>query len=275
MIFFTLFNCGWYIRLDKRGFEFLQFVPHKFAGLISGGKDSIFSISKLIQCGHDLICLANLYPIGNLEIDSYMFQSVGSEIVGCLNNIIGVPLYRQPILGTPNSTTLEYNYSHDDEIEDLFQLLSKVKKEHPLITAVSCGAIGSIYQKNRFKNVCQRLSLFPLCPLWGMDEIIILNEMISWGLESVIIKTACAGLTKEFLLHPINAEFCRKIIELNHKYSVHACGEGGEYESLVLYCPGLYKKRIKILDSTALILVPDVLAPVQILSIHKIAFEDP
>lgn len=35
---------------------------HSFIGLISGGKDSIYSIYKLINEGNKLCCLANLYP---------------------------------------------------------------------------------------------------------------------------------------------------------------------------------------------------------------------
>jgi diphthamide synthase (EF-2-diphthine--ammonia ligase) len=35
----------------------------KFVALLSGGKDSVFTIMKLLNSGeHDLVCLANLYP---------------------------------------------------------------------------------------------------------------------------------------------------------------------------------------------------------------------
>lgn len=45
-----------------------------FVGLISGGKDSILSIIRLVEKGHKLVCVANLTPINKLkELDSYMY----------------------------------------------------------------------------------------------------------------------------------------------------------------------------------------------------------
>jgi diphthamide synthase (EF-2-diphthine--ammonia ligase) len=34
----------------------------KFVALLSGGKDSVFSIEKCFEHGHELLCVANLYP---------------------------------------------------------------------------------------------------------------------------------------------------------------------------------------------------------------------
>lgn len=50
----------------------------KVVGLISGGKDSCYNLMKCVEHGHEVVCLANLYPSpsGRDEIDSYMYQSV-------------------------------------------------------------------------------------------------------------------------------------------------------------------------------------------------------
>jgi len=52
----------------------------KFAALISGGKDSIFNTLQCIAMGHELVCVANLYPKAaggpdgaSEETDSYMY----------------------------------------------------------------------------------------------------------------------------------------------------------------------------------------------------------
>lgn len=34
----------------------------KFVALVSGGKDSLYSIYKCLQYGHELVCIANLHP---------------------------------------------------------------------------------------------------------------------------------------------------------------------------------------------------------------------
>ena len=67
----------------------------KFVALISGGKDSIFNIIKSMQEGHELVALANLYPAGKAELDSYMYQSVGSEVIELIAECLGKPLYRR------------------------------------------------------------------------------------------------------------------------------------------------------------------------------------
>lgn len=107
--------------------------PMKFVGLISGGKDSIFNIIKCMEKGHELVCLANLYPEEGGELDSYMYQSVGAEVIQLVGQAIDKPLYRRPIVGKPKVQTLGYGEEIDggDEVEDLYELLKeiKVKKE--------------------------------------------------------------------------------------------------------------------------------------------------
>ena len=65
----------------------------KFVGLVSGGKDSIMSIMEAVAHGHELVCLANLHAaeLGK-EMDSYMYQTVGVEIVPLIAKCLQVPL---------------------------------------------------------------------------------------------------------------------------------------------------------------------------------------
>lgn len=58
----------------------------KVFALISGGKDSIFNIQKCIENGHEIVALGNLYNYDEdiqeegIELDSYMYQTVGSNL---------------------------------------------------------------------------------------------------------------------------------------------------------------------------------------------------
>lgn len=101
----------------------------KFVALVSGGKDSIFTIMTLIDQGHKLVCIANLYPEETDELDSYMYQSVGHEVINLQGEALGTPLYRRPITGKPKVLDLEYgsNIDKEDEVEDLFELLKEIK----------------------------------------------------------------------------------------------------------------------------------------------------
>lgn len=82
----------------------------KFVALISGGKDSFFNIQHCIAQGHELVAVANLYPQDNFdEIDSFMFQTVGHNIINHYGECLGVPVYRQAIHGGSKNQELEYS----------------------------------------------------------------------------------------------------------------------------------------------------------------------
>ncbi len=101
----------------------------RFVALVSGGKDSVFSIGKALVHGHELVCLANLYPpdTGPEELDSFMFQSAGASAIGALAECLGVPVLRAPLRGGSGHQGLHYAVTAGDEVEDLYDLLRHVK----------------------------------------------------------------------------------------------------------------------------------------------------
>lgn len=61
------------------------------------------------------------------ELDSYMFQTVGHHGIDLYAEAMGLPLYRHTIQGSSKSIEKDYTITENDEVEDLFQLLEKVK----------------------------------------------------------------------------------------------------------------------------------------------------
>lgn len=109
----------------------------KFVALVSGGKDSVFNLGKCLAYGHELLCLANLYPPheGPDELDSFMFQSAGATAIEALADCLDVPLIRAPMSGYSGHQGLHYTPTEGDEVEDLYDLLRHVKVNtcrHPL-----------------------------------------------------------------------------------------------------------------------------------------------
>ncbi|KAI3320085.1 adenine nucleotide alpha hydrolases-like protein [Xylariaceae sp. AK1471] len=231
--------------------------------LISGGKDSFYSILHCQANGHRVVALANLYPSGAAEEDiahqtesqsppspssllqkasqgapvphqhgsssaletddrhaednsdedssetdlnSFMYQTVGHQIIPLYAKVIGLPLYRQPIVGTAVHNRLSYQNPHpqrlvpatgsvlrpsadhlssatqdlradekdhelQDETESLVPLLRAVLKAHPEANALCTGAILSTYQRTRVESVALRLGLVPLSYLWQFTEL--------------------------------------------------------------------------------------------------------
>jgi len=221
----------------------------KFVGLISGGKDSIFNLVKCVAHGHELVCLANLHPDTQGETDSFMYQTVGVEIAVSIASCLEVPLYRRAIQGSSLDQGLDYSTpSERDEVEDLYQLLAEVKSKHPGIEAVASGAIFSHYQRLRVENVCSRLGLVSLAYLWLRDQSELLNEMVEARMDARLAKVCSMGLKPVHLGKSI-AELQSLFERLKGQFGFNVCGEGGEYETVVLDCPLFTRRKVRIVEN--------------------------
>ncbi|KAK9470751.1 uncharacterized protein V1510DRAFT_422049 [Dipodascopsis tothii] len=222
----------------------------KFVALVSGGKDSCFNVMHCLVQGHELVGVANLRPPAAAadELDSFMYQTVGSSAVDHYGEAFGVPLWRETITGTAVNQALDYAAADADETEDLYRLLAAVKADRPDVEAVAVGAILSTYQRTRVENVCGRLGLVALAYLWQRaDQGALLDEMIAAGVDARLIKTAGVGLTRAHLGQTIGQ--MRPLLgRLHDRYGLHVCGEGGEYETLVLDAP-VFARRL-VIDRT-------------------------
>lgn len=244
----------------------------KVVGLVSGGKDSCFAMMKCLQYGHQIVALANLLPADDAvdELDSYMYQTVGHQIVVSYAKCMGVPLFRRRIQGSTRHHDLSYNVTPGDEVEDMFILLNEVKKRIPSLTAVSSGAIASDYQRLRVESVCSRLGLVSLAYLWKLDQSLLLQEMIETGIVAIIVKVAAIGLDPKKHLGKELSTLKSHLLKLKEMYGSNVCGEGGEYETLTLDCP-LFENARLVLDEFEVVLhSSDSIAPVGVL--HPLAF---
>ncbi|TQV99682.1 meiotically up-regulated 71 protein [Cordyceps javanica] len=244
--------------------------------LISGGKDSFYSLLHCIQNGHRIVALANLHPPlcdasaagdsqDEKDLNSFMYQTVGHEVIPLYAEATGLPLYRQPIDG--GATRHERDYAYDasepgvDETESMLPLLRKIKEKHPEANALCSGAILSTYQRTRVESVAVRLGLTPLAYLWKYtvlpapiapgNESQLLLDMASAGLEARIIKVASAGLDESHLWECVSSELgSDRVKQALRKFGAvdgASLGEGGEFETLVLDGPaGLFKKKVVV-----------------------------
>ncbi len=126
----------------------------KVVALVSGGKDSIYSMMKCIEHGHTITCLATLEPMtANHEVDSFMFQSIGTHVVRAIAACMELPLVTASLTGKSISTDMSYVRTEDDEVEDMFRLLQDVLRQFPDVQAVNSGAIYSNYQRIRVEHM--------------------------------------------------------------------------------------------------------------------------
>ena len=86
------------------------------------------------------------------------------------------------------------------------------------------------------ENLCGRLGLKSLTYLWNRDQHALLREMIKFGVEAKVVKTAAKGTGPTTCINTIESlEYY--FSTLNEKYGFNICGEGGEYETVVTDCP--------------------------------------
>lgn len=264
----------------------------KVVGLISGGKDSLFTLLHCVHHGHQIVALANLYPGIEAgkdsvqrpetgDIDSYMYQTVGHSIIPLYAKALNLPLYRRQIKGKAMQTAKEYKYISDslDETEDLFSLLQEVKIHHPDVTAICSGAIFSNYQRTRVESIAVRLNLTPLSYLWqyptlgrtaaNSDSMTgLLDDMAAAGCEARIVKVASGGLDEKLLWADVcDPQIKRRLVRIMTRFievgsesdlslKGAVLGEGGEYETLALRGPSS-------LWSYHILVDPEALVPVQ------------
>ncbi|MCJ1394769.1 hypothetical protein MMC18_007649 [Xylographa bjoerkii] len=258
--------------------------PLQVIALISGGKDSFFSVLHCLTHNHALVALANLYPPppsslptvreyqdGSPDLNSYMYQTVGHALIPLYATALGIPLYRQQITGTAvdaqkdysaPATTLPETYALDadfyDETESLLPLLKRVLADHPHANALSAGAILSTYQRTRIESIALRLGLTPLAYLWQYPHLPtpmpspagLLHDMAAVGLDARIVKVASGGLDERFLWENVCEErVIRRVEKAVGRFGGSVLGEGGEYETVVVRGPmGLWKGDLVVGD---------------------------
>jgi ABC transporter with metal-binding/Fe-S-binding domain ATP-binding protein len=198
----------------------------KVAALISGGKDSALALYRALQSGYDVKCLVTMIP---QRPDSWMFHYPNIQLTELFAKASEIPLVKAETKG-----------EKEKELSDLENLLRTVD-----VDGVVSGAISSQYQKTRVDEICRKLNLKSIAPLWHEDPLKLLNDIISLKFHAIIIGVYAHGLDQKWLGRNIDRETLNDLVELNTRFQTSIVGEGGEYETLVLDAP-FFKKKIQI-----------------------------
>lgn len=201
----------------------------RLAGLISGGKDSVYASRLAQEEGHKLSYIVSLQ---SQNPDSYMFHTVNIEITKLQAEAWQIPYVIGKTLGIKEL-----------ELDDLKNTLSKLD-----IDGVITGAIASRYQADRIDRVCNDLGIYHYHPIWGVDRKKLLEELIQRDMNIIFSSVAAHGLDSSWLGEKLNQARFKRLVDLNKKYGLDICGEGGEYETLVIDT-SWFRKRIKILEA--------------------------
>ena len=204
----------------------------KLAALVSGGKDGLYA-AYLAGKSHEIRVIVT---IKSRNPESYMYHVPNIDLVKLQAETMRIPLIFKQSLG-----------KKEEELLDLKAALAEAKAQYGIEGVVS-GAIYSKYQKERVDRICTELGLESLAPLWKRNPQELWNEMFDAGFEVIISAVAAYGLTEDWLGRYVDKTAFDTLCDLHGTCYVCTGGEGGEFETLVVYCP-LFEKRILVRKS--------------------------
>jgi len=200
--------------------------------LFSGGKDSTLALHKAAE-KEEVVCLITIVSENK---ESYMFHTPNIDITGLQAEALGLPLIRKVTEGEP-----------EEELKDLEEAIAQAIADFK-IAGVVTGAVESVYQAARIQQICNRLGVWCVNPLWKRKQKVLLEEVVAEGFKTVISGVFAYPLDKRWLGKQIDEDLIEQLMALSEEYGLSPSGEGGEIETTVLDAP-LFKKEIEVLDS--------------------------
>ena len=206
----------------------------KLAALFSGGKDSTFAVYKAKQEGHDVVCVVTIFPLSD---ESQFLHYPNLTMTRLQTQSMKLPQLSSHTVS--DDTTIE--------LVELEFLLGQAKQVFG-IEGIVHGGILSEFQKNHFEDVCNKLNLKIISPLWGMDQKEYMKKLIQLNFKYIITSVSSDGLDDSWLGREITMDDVDTLEKLSLKHGFNLSFEGGEAESLVLNCP-LFASPLKIIQS--------------------------
>jgi predicted ATP pyrophosphatase (TIGR00289 family) len=201
----------------------------RLAALITGGKDSALALHRVLEEGHEVAYLVTMIP---QREDSWMYHFPNIRLTDFFAEASGIPLVKAETSGVK-----------EEEVEDLKRLLAGLD-----VDGIVSGAVYSGYQKSRIDRVCREVGKKSIAPLWHGNPFRLMRELIDLRFEIIIVGVYAYGFDQNWLGRRIDRSTLDELVELKKKYQISIIGEGGEYETFVLYAP-YFKKRIQIVDT--------------------------
>jgi len=181
----------------------------------SGGKDSCFALMQAILQGYTPKVLLNVL---NEEGKISRSHGIPSAILKKQAEAAHIPIH------LISSSWQEYE-------KHFTGALSLLKQEYDLTHAVF-GDIDLQPHRDWEEKVCAKAGLTAILPLWQQNRKELVLQMLLTGIETIIV--SCNETMGERF---IGKKITSGLIEELESMEIDACGENGEFHTLVLNCP--------------------------------------
>ncbi len=203
----------------------------KVAALFSGGKDSTYAAYVAQQRGWDLTHLISIHPA---DPASMLYHVPNLHVTPLLAEAMGVPLVRE-----------EAGAGEEAELDALRRAIARTDADGVIV-----GTIASDYQHRRVNRVAHRLGVRVFAPLWRRDPEQILRDYLAARMDVRFSAVSAEGLDASWLGRSLDEAAARDLLRLRDRVGLHPCGEGGEFETLVLHAPN-FGRRLEVTRAEA------------------------
>jgi len=195
----------------------------KFVSSWSGGKDSCFALMQAIASGMQPSVLLNMMNENDMVSRSH---AIPKDILLQQGAMLGLPMVTRPA-------------SWDGYEKIFIETLHSLKADY----GIEAGVFGDIdLQPHRDweEKVCSAVGIEAILPLWLRNRKELVYAMLDAGIETYIV--SCNETMGERFL---GKKITHDLVDELEAIGIDACGENGEYHTLVVYTP-MFKKKIEV-----------------------------
>jgi len=189
----------------------------------SGGKDSCFALMQAISEGYTPSVLLNVL---NEEGKISRSHGIPYSILQAQANATNLHLH------CISSSWAEYEKHFTNALQEL--------KDSFQLTHAIFGDIDLQPHRDWEEKVCSNAGLQAVLPIWQQERKALVLQMLEAGIQTMIV--SCNEKMGEKFIGQIITPV---LIEELETMGIDACGENGEYHTLVLDCP-LFSERINV-----------------------------
>ncbi len=181
----------------------------------SGGKDSCYALMQATRLGYTPRVLLNVL-----------------NEQGKISRSHGIPSAILQAQAARASLPLKLISSSWNEYEKIFTAALTELKIRYAVTHAVFGDIDLQPHRDWEEKVCLQAGLTAVLPLWQRNRKELVMEMLDSGIQTMIV--SCNEIMGErFIGQIITPSLVHELVEMG----IDACGENGEYHTLVLDCP--------------------------------------
>lgn len=195
----------------------------RFITSFSGGKDSMLALHRMIKENNDCI---GILTTTNEDKGSW-FHDIELNILEEIAEQLNIKFFKASL-------------SVEEYSKEFIEKCLLIKKQYPF-DAIVFGDIDIKSHREWCEGVCNEIGVKAIFPLWQENRIAIVQEFVELGYKAKIKRIDKNIMDKKYL----GCDLSQELIDEFNKLNIDACGENGEYHTLVYDGP-LFANKISL-----------------------------